>query len=292
MTIFLQALFSGLALGAVYALIALGYSVIFSTLKMGHFAQGEFYMLGALCGLILSTNFASMPVALVFLFSGLAVSAAMLILERIAYRPLYNRPSNYLLIATIAMQYIVQYLVRLLWGSEYAKSPELFENKIFTFGPVVVTMQNLAVMGISAALMIVLTIFMKKTKTGIAMSAVSMNRRAASMMGVKISTIIAATYIISAFLAAVAGCLMGPVYSVVYHMGATMGNKAMVAAVMGGFGTLPGAMLGGLLLGVAETLCGVYISATYKEIVSFFILIAVLMIRPQGILGKKSIMKV
>ena len=153
-------------------------------------------------------------------------------------------------------------------------------------------MQNLAVIGISAVLMIVLTIFMKKTKTGIAMSAVSMNRRAASMMGVKISTIIAATYIISAFLAAVAGCLMGPVYSVVYHMGTTMGNKAMVAAVMGGFGTLPGAMLGGLLLGVAETLCGVYISAAYKEIVSFFILIAVLMIRPQGILGKKSIMKV
>lgn len=292
MSTFYQALFSGLALGAVYALVALGYSVIFSTLKMGHFAQGEFYMLGAVCGLVLSTNFANIPIALIFILSGLAVSIIMLVLERVAYRPLYNRPSTYLLISTIGMQFVVQYLVKLFWGAEYAKSPQLFDNTVFNVGPIVVTMQNLAVLGIAAGLMVLLTLFMKKTKTGLAMSAVSMNRRAAAMMGVRTNTIITATYVIAAFLAAVAGVLMGPIYSVVYHMGATMGNKAMVAAVMGGFGTLPGAMLGGVVLGVAETLCGVYISATYKDVISFVILLAVLMLRPQGLLGKKSIMKV
>lgn len=292
MSIFLQALFSGIALGAVYALVALGYSVIFSTLKMGHFAQGEFYMLGALAGLILSTRIASLPIAFVFLFSGLIVSLIMLALEHVAYRPLYNRPTLYLLISTIAMQYIVQFFVRMIWGSEYTIFPEMFENKLFMIGDVVVTMQNIVVIGICALLMILLTLFMKKTKTGIAMSAVSMNRRAAQMMGVKISTIITATYVISAFLAAIAGCLMGPVYNVVYHMGGTMGNKAMVAAVMGGFGSLPGAVVGGLILGVLETMCGLYVSATYKEIVSFVVLVIVLMCRPQGIMGKKSITKV
>lgn len=292
MSIFLQALISGVALGAVYALIALGYSVIFSTLKMGHFAQGEFYMLGALAGLILSTNIGGLPIAFVFLFSGIVVSIIMLILEHIAYRPLYNRPTIYLLISTLAMQYIVQFFVRILWGSEYAIFPPMFENRVFEIGTVVVTMQNIVVIGVCALLMVVLTLFMKKTKTGIAMSAVSMNRRAAQMMGVKISTIITVTYVIAAFLAAVAGCLMGPIYNVVYHMGTTMGNKAMVAAVMGGFGSLPGAILGGVVLGVLETLCGLYISATYKEIVSFVVLVIVLFCRPQGILGKKSIMKV
>lgn len=292
MSIFLQAMISGIALGAVYALIALGYSVIFSTLKMGHFAQGEFYMLGALFGLILSTNLVNLPIAFVFLFSGIIVSILMLALEHVAYRPLYNRPTIYLLISTLAMQYIVQFFVRIFWGSEYAIFPELFENKIFNIGTLVITMQNIVVIGICALLIVILTLFMKKTKTGVAMSAVSMNRRAAQMMGVKISTIITATYVISAFLAAIAGCLMGPVYNVVYHMGGTMGNKAMVAAVMGGFGSLPGAIVGGVLLGVLETLCGLYISATYKEIVSFVVLVVVLMARPQGILGKKSIMKV
>ena len=292
MSTFYQALFSGLALGAVYALVALGYSVIFSTLKMGHFAQGEFYMLGAVCGLVLSTNFANIPIAVIFVLSGLAVSLVMLALERVAYRPLYTRPTTYLLISTIGMQFIVQYLVKIVWGAEYSKSPQLFDNTVFSIGAIVVTMQNLAVLGISAGLMILLTLFMKKTKTGLAMSAVSMNRRAAALMGVRTSTIITATYVIAAFLAAVAGVLMGPIYSVVYHMGATMGNKAMIAAVMGGFGTLPGAMLGGAVLGIAETLCGVYISATYKDVISFILLIAVLMLRPQGLLGKKSIMKV
>lgn len=292
MSIFLQALFSGLALGAVYALVALGYSVIFSTLKMGHFAQGEFYMLGAFCCLMLNTHFEGIPVALVFLISGILVSIAMLVLERIAYRPLYNRPTNYLLISTIAMQYIVQYLVKTFYTDNARGVPALFENKVYEIGSVVISLQNIMVICIAAVLMVALMLFMKYTKTGIAMSAVSMNRTAAAMMGIKISNIITVTYVIAAFLAAVAGTLMAPVYSFIFTMGGTVGNKAMVAAVMGGFGSIPGAILGSIILGILETLCGVYISVTYKDIVSFIVLIIVLMCRPQGIMGKKSIMKV
>lgn len=249
-------------------------------------------MLGALCCLLLQTYFEGIPVALVFLISGLLVSIAMLILERIAYRPLYNRPTNYLLIATIAMQYIVQYLVKTFFTDNSRGVPALFENKVYTLGSMVISLQNIMVIAIAGVLMIALMIFMKKTKTGIAMSAVSMNRTAAAMMGIKISKIITVTYVIAAFLAAIAGTLMAPVYSFIFTMGGTVGNKAMVAAVMGGFGSVPGAILGSIILGIMETMCGVYVSVTYKEIVSFVVLIAVLMFRPQGLLGKKSIMKV
>ena len=133
---------------------------------------------------------------------------------------------------------------------------------------------------------------MKKTKTGLAMSAVSMNRKAASLMGVKISTIIAATYIIAAGLAAIAGVLMGPLYSVRFSMGGSVGTKALTAAVLGGFGSLPGAMLGGVLLGMIETLSSLYISSAYKDAFTFIVLIVVLFFRPQGILGQEKITKV
>lgn len=291
MITFLQALFSGVAQGAIYALIALGYSVIFSTLKMGHFAQGEFYMLGAFLGMTLASKL-GLPAVAVFAGSALITSVVMLVLERVAYRPMYNRPMMGLLIATMGMQFVVQWIARLLWGSDVNRSPELFANESLQVGPIVVTTQNLWILGICATLMIGLTLFMKKTKTGVAMSAVSMNRKAAALMGVKTHTIIMATYVIAACLAAVAGVMMGPIYTVRFSMGTTVGNKAMTAAVMGGFGSLPGAMLGGVLLGVVETLCGLYISTAYKDAFSFVILVLVLFWRPQGILGKASVTKV
>ena len=296
MTIFVQALIGGISQGAIYALIALGYSVIYSTLKMGHFAQGDFYMLGAFIGLTLSTKL-GLPAVLVFVGASLLTSLVMLGLERIAYRPMYNRPMNALLIATMGMQYVVQQIAKLIWGSDIKRFPPMFDNQAihipFIGGETIaITPQNLWVIGICAALMVCLMLFIKKTKTAIAMSAVSMNLKAASLMGVIITTIITATYVIAACLAAVAGVLMGPVYSVSFSMGGSMGTKAMTAAVMGGFGSLPGAMLGGILLGVAETLCSLYVSTAYKDVVTFLILLAVLFWRPQGILGQAKITKV
>ena len=291
MVTFFQAVFGGLAQGCVYALIALGYSVIYSTLKMGHFAQGEFYMVGAFVGLTLFTRM-KLPVVIAFAGAALFTSILMLVLERLAYRPLYNRPSMSLLMATLGMQYVVQEIVRDFWGSDVVRSDNIFPQKNFSIGGLVITAQNLLIILICAVLMIALTVFMKYSKTGRAMTAVSMNRKAASLMGVRTPTIIMATYVIAACLAAVAGVMMGPIYSVKYSMGTTFGNKAMTAAVMGGFGSLPGAMLGSVLLGIVESLCSLYISTAYKDVFSFVILVIVLFCRPQGILGKKSITKV
>ena len=291
MVTFFQAVFGGLAQGCVYALIALGYSVIYSTLKMGHFAQGEFYMVGAFVGLTLFTRM-KLNVVIAFAGAALFTSILMLVLERLAYRPLYNRPSMSLLMATLGMQYVVQEIVRDIWGSDVVRSDNIFPQKNFSIGGLVITAQNLLIILICAVLMIALTVFMKYSKTGRAMTAVSMNRKAASLMGVRTPTIIMATYVIAACLAAVAGVMMGPIYSVKYSMGTTFGNKAMTAAVMGGFGSLPGAMLGSVLLGIVESLCSLYISTAYKDVFSFVILVIVLFCRPQGILGKKSITKV
>ena len=279
MVTFFQAVFGGLAQGCVYALIALGYSVIYSTLKMGHFAQGEFYMVGAFVGLTLFTRM-KLPVVIAFAGAALFTSILMLVLERLAYRPLYNRPSMSLLMATLGMQYVVQEIVRDIWGSDVVRSDNIFPQKNFLIGGLVITAQNLLIILICAVLMIALTVFMKYSKTGRAMTAVSMNRKAASLMGVRTPTII------------MAGVMMGPIYSVKYSMGTTFGNKAMTAAVMGGFGSLPGAMLGSVLLGIVESLCSLYISTAYKDVFSFVILVIVLFCRPQGILGKKSITKV
>lgn len=295
MTIFIQALIGGIAQGAVYALIALGYSVIYSTLRMGHFAQGDFYMLGAFIGLSLSTKF-GLPVAIIFIGAGLLTSIIMLMLERIAYRPMYNRPTIALLISTLGMQYVVQSIAKTIWGPDIRRFPALFNNKAIPipFGStsITITPQNLWVICICTGLMAAITLFMKKTKIGIAMSAVSMNRKAAALMGVKITTIITATYVIAAFLAAVAGVLMGPVYSVNFAMGGSVGTKAMTAAVMGGFGSLPGAMIGGIILGIVETFCSLYISTAYKDVFTFIVLIIVLFWRPHGILGQAGISKV
>ena len=186
MTMFVQALIGGISQGAIYALIALGYSVIYSTLKMGHFAQGDFYMLGAFIGLTLSTRL-GLPAVLVFTGAALLTSLVMLGLERLAYRPMYSRPMNALLIATLGMQYVVQQIAKIVWGSDIKRFPAMFDNQaihIPFFGDsIAVTPQNLWVIGICACLMIALALFMKKTKTGIAMNAVSMNRKAAVFNG-------------------------------------------------------------------------------------------------------------
>ena len=295
MEMLLQALISGGSQGCVYALLALGFSVIFSTLKMGHFAQGDLYMVGVFVGLALSTQL-ELPVFFVFLGSAILVSLLMLVLERIAYRPLYSASPMSLIMCTMGMQFVLQTIVRLIWGNEIRRFPPFFQNRIFRFSifgsDLSLSMQNLMVLTISFGLMLILFIFMTRTKTGIAMSAVSMNRKASALMGVKINTIITATYIIAAALAAITGVLMGPQFSARFSMGGIMGNKAMIAAIMGGFGNMPGAVVGGIILGFAETLAALYISAAYKDVVAFVILIIILFIKPEGLFGRAAITKV
>lgn len=287
----MQAAFSGIVTGSVYALIALGYSIIYRTMRMGHFAQGDFYMFGAFVGCQLFTVW-KLPVVVVFAGSMLVTSILMLVVERLTYRNLYAGSSMALLMATMGMQYIIQEIVRNIWGSDNMKASNIFPSKVFQVGSLIVTLQDICILSICVVLMLALTWFMKNTKTGVAMNAVSMNRKAASLMGVRNNRIIMVTYVLSACMAAIAGTMMGPIYSVRYTMGTTFGNKAMTAAVMGGFGSLPGAMLGSVILGVVESLSNLYIGTKYRDIVAFVILVIVLFTKPQGLLGKKSTTKV
>ena len=295
MEILLQCVISGVAQGAIYGLIALGYSVIFSTMRMGHFAQGDFYMVGAyMTYQALSLWLQPMWVAVIMAVIG--TSVLMLVTERLIYRPMYTGAGTGLLIATMGTQYIVQEVAVLIWGSEVRKvmpfiSPGSLTYKLFDMN-LVISIENLTFIVICSILMVMLAVFMKFTKMGQAMSAVSMNRDAAQLMGIKLTTVIATTYIMAASLAAISGLLMAPKFSVTYTMGGVTGNRAMTAAVLGGFGNMPGAMLGGVILGIVEIVGAFYISSAYRDVFTFLVLIIVLFWRPQGILGRRGITKV
>ena len=295
MEIFLQCVISGIALGSVYGLVALGYSVIFSTMRMGHFAQGDFYMVGAYLAFQALARW-SKPLWVAVLLSVVGTSLLMLVIERLIYRPMYTGAGTGLLIATMGTQYIIQEVAVLIWGSEVRKIQPFISVKSVSYKflgmKLVISVENLAFIAICSTLMIILALFMKYTKMGQAMSAVSMNRDAAQLMGIKLTTVIATTYIMAASLAAVSGMLLGPKYSVVYTMGGMTGNRAMTAAVLGGFGNMPGAMLGGMLLGIIEITGAFYISSAYRDAFTFLVLILVLFWRPQGILGRRVITKV
>ncbi len=285
-----QAIFSGVVQGGVYALIALGYSIIFRTLRMGHFAQGEFYMFGAFLGLQFITIW-KLPALVSIILAMVGTSVLMLVVEKLAYRKLYSAPLA-LLMSTMGMQYVIQEIARDIWGADVYKSKSIFPDGSFSVGPFVFKYDYLLILCISFGLILAFSLFMSKTKTGMAMNAVAMNRKAAALMGIRNEKIIRITYILAACMAAVAGVMMGPIYSVKYSMGTTFGNKALTAAVMGGFGSLPGAFLGSVLLGIIESLTNLYIGSKYGDVVTFIILVIVLFAKPQGLLGKKSTSKV
>ena len=295
MEIFLQCVISGIAQGAIYGLIALGYSVIFSTMRMGHFAQGDFYMIGAYLA-YQSLSLWSQSIWVTVVVAVIGTSLIMLLIERVVYRTMYAGSSTSLLIATMGTQFIVQELAVLIWGSETRKIMPYIPPGSVTYNfrnmQFVISIESIVFITVCSVLMIILALFMKFTKMGQSMSAVSMNKDAAQLMGVKLTTVIATTYIMAASLAAISGLLMGPRYSVVYTMGNLTGNRAMTAAVLGGFGNMPGAMLGGVLLGIVEIVGAFYISSAYRDVFTFAVLILVLFWRPQGILGRRGITKV
>jgi len=293
MALLIQGIVQGAAIGAIYALIALGYSIIYSTMRMGHFAQSDFFMFGAQVGWWFLVRM-HVPLLLSIVLAIVGTSILMLIVERITYRPMYSKVGIGLMISTMGMQYVVQGIAKLLFGYQATKMPPMFgdDNKTYDIGKIKIAHTDLMILLICGILMLALAIFMKYTKIGVAMNAVSMNRKAAQLMGVKLNTIIGTTYILAAALAALAGVLLAPRLTVVYNMGGAAGNKAMTAAVMGGFGNMPGAMLGGVLLGIIETLGAFYISSMYRDAVVFVVLVLILFWRPQGILGRKIITKV
>ncbi|MEW5782978.1 MAG: branched-chain amino acid ABC transporter permease [Pseudomonadota bacterium] len=325
MDIFLQQLINGLTTGSVYAIVALGYTMVYGVIQLINFAHGEVVMIGAMVAftVIMALVGAGVPLppALIVLAGVLAaIPVCMAIgyaLERLAYRPLRHAPRLAPLITAIGMSIILQHLALLIWGRDPRAFPQIMENTSFAIGGASISTVQIAIILLSLAMMAGLTWFVYRTKFGIAMRATAEDVRVAALMGIDANRVIAATFVIGAALGAVAGVMVGTYYGIAhYTMGFVLGLKAFSAAVLGGIGNLAGAMLGGILLGLVEALGTGYISeisdlcqwplvgdlltercaaeghvilfgSNYQDVFAFLVLILVLVFRPSGLLGER-----
>jgi branched-chain amino acid transport system permease protein len=295
-SIFFEQLINGLTIGGVYALVALGYTLVYGILTMINFAHGEVLMLGAFSGYwTLSLleekgilwNWPFSSAALAFLMAILVCSMVGACLERFAYRPLRSAPRLAPLISAIGASIFLQNLIMVLVKGRMRVYPDIVPLSGFHLGGVFVGYFQLLLLGVSIGLMVALTFVIKKTKVGIAMRAVAEDKKASYLMGINVDGIIQFTFIVGSALAAVAGVLVGMYYSQINHMmGFIPGIKAFTAAVVGGIGNITGAMLGGFVLGLLESFSVNILPAQYKDVVAFAILVMVLVFRPKGILGE------
>jgi len=303
MDIFLQQIINGLVQGSIYALVALGYTMVYGIMGLINFAHGEVVMIGTLVTITVAGTLlnSGMPVAL----AGLAgLMAAVLVcmalgwaLERIAYRPLRNAPRLTPLITAIGMSIVLQNLAMMIWGRNYLTFPSLLPKMDFEFAGANFTAIQIIIVLVSAAMMGGLLLLVYHTKLGMAMRATAQNPAVASLMGVNVNRVIAAAFVIGSALGAVAGVMVGGYYEIAhYQMGFMLGLKAFTAAVLGGIGNLAGAMLGGILLGIIEALgagyigdlTGGFLGSHYQDIFAFVVLIVVLMFKPSGLFGEKT----
>jgi branched-chain amino acid transport system permease protein len=302
MDIFLQQIINGLTLGSVYAVVALGYTMVYGIIQLINFAHGEVVMIGAMVAFSVITALAGTalpPVLIVFAGILAAVPVCMLVgyaMERIAYRPLRGAPRLAPLITAIGISIILQHLALLVWSRNPLAFPQIIPLASFEVGGAIITGVQIAIILTSVLMMGGLTLLVYRTKLGIAMRATSQNPQVAGLMGIDIDRIIAFTFIVGAALGAVAGVMVGTYYGIAhYSMGSLLGMKAFSAAVLGGIGNLAGAMLGGILLGIVEALAAGYIGdltnnvfgSNYQDVFAFLVLIAVLVFRPSGLLGER-----
>lgn len=291
---FLQYFISGLSLGSIYAIIALGYTMVYGIAKMLNFAHGDVIMVGGYLLFTVSTSM-GLPVWIGITTAVIGCTALGVLIERLAYRPLRGATSLAVLITAIGVSYLLQNLALLIFDA----APKAFTSVVtmpaisLAGGSLTITGESIVTIAICIVIMIVLTLFVNKTKPGRAMHAVSEDRGAAQLMGVNVNGTIALTFAIGSALAAVAGALLCSAYpTLTPYTGAMPGIKAFVAAVFGGIGSIPGAMIGGLLLGLIESLSKAYISSEMADAIVFLVLIIVLVVKPTGIFGKKISEKV
>ena len=289
---FLQQLINGLALGSVYALLALGYTMVYGIIQLINFAHGEIYMIGAFSGFYCASTL-KLPLIPTLLVA-MAVSAlAGIIIEKVAYKPLRNSPRIALLITAIGVSLFLQNAMRLLVGSNPKPFPDLINAGSINIGSIQIEVKTILMFGVSALLVILLQFIVYKTKVGKAMRASSQDMEAASLMGINVDNTISLTFAIGSALAGIAGVLVAISYpSITPYMGAMPGLKAFVAAVLGGIGSIPGALVGGIAIGLLETFSKAYISTNFSDAIVFAILIIILLIKPAGLLGKKISVKV
>jgi branched-chain amino acid transport system permease protein len=283
---FIQQLINGLSLGSIYALIALGYTMVYGIIRLINFAHGDIYMVGAYVGFFATTTWKLSFIPALLLAMVLAGIFGMLI-ERLAYRPLRNAPRIAVLITAIGVSLFLENGGMLIVSPQPRSFPKVFPENIYNFGGIIVNSQQIVILTVAVLLMIILTYVVHKTMIGKAMRAASFDLDAARLMGINVDSVISVTFAIGSGLAAAAGVLVGVYYnSIDPLMGIMPGLKAFVAAVLGGIGIIPGAMLGGIILGVTEALVSGFFSSTYRDAVAFAILIIILLVKPAGLLGK------
>lgn len=290
---FLQQMINGLSLGFVYALIAIGYTMVYGIIGLINFAHGDVFMVGGYFGFFAATmlHLPFIPTLLVAM-GGAALTGV--IVEKIAYKPLRNSPKLSILITAIAMSVLLENLVRLKMTTDPQTYPEtLLPAHVIRFAGLSIDNRQLIIIGMSILLVVILQFIVFKTKTGKAMRATSFDKDAAALMGINVDSVISITFAIGSALAGAAGVLFGILYSSIDpYMGIMPGLKAFVAAVLGGIGIIPGALWGGLIMGLVETFSKVYISSSYSDAIAFSILIIILIVKPSGLLGKKTREKV
>ncbi len=327
MDVFLQQLINGLTLGCVYAVVALGYTMVYGIIQLINFAHGEVVMIGAMVAfsVIVALNGSGVPPLLIVAFGVLAaIPVCMAVgysVEKVAYRPLRNAPRLAPLITAIGVSIILQHVALLIWGRNYISFPQIIPNETYhlTSSPTSATITNIqiAIIVLSIAMMVGLVALVYRTRIGIAMRAVSQRPDVAGLMGISSNNVISFTFVIGAGLGAIAGVMIGSYYGIAhYQMGFMLGLKAFCAAVLGGIGNLAGAVLGGILIGLIEAFGAGYMGdltnvctldkflpgftalceannnmsvfgSSYKDVFAFIVLILVLVFRPQGLLGER-----
>lgn len=291
--VLLQQVINGLALGSVYALIALGYTMVYGIIGLINFAHGDVYMVGAFLGFFLATKF-KLNFLLVLILAMVGSALIGIVIERVAYKPLRNSPKIALLITAIGVSLLLENGVRLLVGPNPRSYPEeVLTQKMINIGSLQINNLQIIILVISITLALILQYIVFKTKVGKAMRAAAFNKDAALLMGINVDRIISLTFALGSALAGAGGVLVGILYSRIDpYMGIMPGLKAFIAAVLGGIGVIPGAMVGGLFMGLAETMTKAYVSTKLSDAIAFAILIVVLLIKPSGLLGKKVSEKV
>lgn len=288
MQLFMQQMINGISLGSIYALIALGYTMVYGTIKLINFGHGEVYMMGAFTGFYLVTVL-ELNFILALIISMLTTALLGVLIERVAYKPLRYSTRIVSLITAIGVSYLLQNSMIYYLGPEVRAFPSPIPNKIFRVFGLVFNSKQLVVFFTTILVMVILQIIVRHTKMGKAMRAVSVNREAAQLMGINVDRVISFTFALGSGLAGVAGVLVGVYYnSISPMMGVTPGLKAFVAAVVGGIGSIPGAMVGGYLIGILETIVSFLGGSMYKDAAVYALLIVILLVLPSGLFGKRT----
>ncbi|GAB6172573.1 branched-chain amino acid ABC transporter permease [Paradesulfitobacterium aromaticivorans] len=289
---FLDQLSNGLAIGSIYALTAVGFTMVYGIVRLINFAHGDVYMLGSFLALTAITVF-HLPLIPAFLIGMIGAGLFGVILARLAYKPLFEAPRINLFLSAIGASIFLENFAMLAWGPQTNSFPKLINNTVYRFAGFPVSTLQLAIFGTTVVLVIILSYIVNKTRLGRAMRCTAQDMDAARLMGVNTNRIVYMTFALGSGLGAAAGVLVGMYYQAVFPMmGFMPGLKAFIAAVLGGIGSIPGAMLGGLIMGISETFGAAYISSGYRDGIAFIILIIILLFKPSGLLGKAQQEKV